>query len=211
MNQVTFEQFGAWVGFLGQASGPAVREIEREELCYIMEHQREELVEELGKVIPQVLIALKSRCVYEVNSDALPFIPQNWSLTGEGTEHRKGGKVKLERRGDDLYANSKKVELFLSDGQEGSKCVKGTALRKELADKQVLNATVLDYLLAHPELIPESWKGKFVFFWGTIYRVSGGGLYVRCLCWDGDRWDWDYYWLEVVFRSDSPSAVSTSQ
>jgi len=39
-----------------------------------------------------------------------------------------------------------------------------------------MNANVLDYLLAHPELIPEDWKNKYVFFWGTIYRYSSGGL-----------------------------------
>jgi hypothetical protein len=86
----------------------------------------------------------------------------------------------------------------------------GNKLRKELASKLVLNANVLDYLLAHTELIPEEWKGKYVFFWGTIYLYSGGRLYVRCLYWRGDRWNWDCFWLGDVFRDYNPAALFAS-
>jgi len=74
----------------------------------------------------------------------------------------------------------------------------------------VYNANLLDYLLAHPELIPDSWKGKAVFFWGKIYRVSSGRLYVRYLFFHGhgERWSWSYHWLDYDFDSDSPAAVA---
>jgi len=53
----------------------------------------------------------------------------------------------------------------------------------------VLNASVLDYLLYNPELIPEERKGKANPFWGTIYyHCSDGRLGVRCLYWDGSKW-----------------------
>lgn len=67
---------------------------------------------------------------------------------------------------------------------------RATSFAKELEDQPVLNANVLDFLREHPELIPDEWKGKFTFFWGTIYRHRDGDLYVRCLYWDGGRWDW---------------------
>jgi hypothetical protein len=73
-----------------------------------------------------------------------------------------------------------------------------------------LSANVLDYLLAHPESIPEDWKGKWVYFWGTIYRNADGSLYVRFLFWHGGRWVWDYSWLAGDFRGSRPAAVSAS-
>ena len=72
-----------------------------------------------------------------------------------------------------------------------------------------MNANILDYLLAHPELIPEEWKGKYIFFWGTIYRLSDGRLCVRYLIWNGSEWDWSYDWLDDDFNSDSPAALAS--
>ena len=71
----------------------------------------------------------------------------------------------------------------------------------------VLNANVLDYLLAHRELIPEEWKGNAIFFWGPIYRLSGGDLCVRCLYWDDDAWHWGYCWLDDGWGGYYPAAV----
>ncbi len=76
--------------------------------------------------------------------------------------------------------------------------------------KKVLNANVLEYLLKNPRAIPEEWKGKYVFFWGTIYRRSDGRLYVRCLVWDGSQWYWSYYWLDIDFNGLNPAAVAAS-
>jgi hypothetical protein len=128
-----------------------------------------------------------------IDCSASPFIPDGWKVE----EHQKGGLLEW---------NPAIVELYLADGQNNN-TIKGHALRKLLAGKLVLNANVLDYLLAHPELIPEEWKGKCIFFWGTIYRDSGGGLCVRCLCWSGDGWDWDYGWLDYGFYGDYPAAL----
>ena len=72
-----------------------------------------------------------------------------------------------------------------------------------------MNANVLDYLLAHPELIPEDWKNKYVFFWGTIYRYSSGGLCVRYLCWNGSKWRWDGNWLAHDFYSAYPAVLAS--
>ena len=38
-------------------------------------------------------------------------------------------------------------------------------------------------------------------------RNSDGNLYVRCLNWNGDRWNWNYNWLDNDFNVDNPAAL----
>jgi hypothetical protein len=130
-----------------------------------------------------------------IDCDSAPFVPNGWSVE----EHKKGGFFKLDLA---------KISLYLSKKQKKGS-IGGHDLRKELSDKPVMNANVLDYLLAHPELIPEEWKGKAVFFWGTIYRHSDGYLYVRYLYWIGSKWYWYFNWLDSVFISDDPAALAS--
>lgn len=61
----------------------------------------------------------------------------------------------------------------------------GLDFAKALKDQPVLNANVLDWLLKHPEAIPEGWRGKVVHFMGSVLKdaedddnVRG---YSRCL------------------------------
>lgn len=132
-----------------------------------------------------------------IDCDANPFIPDGWKVE----EHRYGGPFKWD---------TAQVQLFLAEGQQNGKTMDGNRLRKDLAGKPVLNANVLDYLLANPHLIPEEWKGKTIFFWGTVYRDSDGYLCVRCLRWNGDRWDWDYHWLGYGWLDDNLAALRAS-
>ncbi|MEX0930484.1 MAG: hypothetical protein WDZ79_02270 [Candidatus Paceibacterota bacterium] len=134
-----------------------------------------------------------------IDCDADPFVPGNWTVE----EHQKGGQFKWDK-------NAQKDALYLSKGQTtGSKYIEGNKLRKELADKPVLNANVLDYLLVNPHLIPEEWKGKLVFFWGTVYRNQRGRLCVRYLDWDGDvGWGGRALWLVGEWFGRYPAAVS---
>ena len=134
---------------------------------------------------------------YLINCDADPFVPEGLQVE----EHTKGGQFKW---------NSTEVEPFLSELQRDGKISGGHDLRKELAGKSVLNANVLDYLLVHKHLIPEEWKDKAVFFWGTIYRYSDGNLYVRYLCWSGGRWHWSCRWLGRGWDADYPAALRAS-
>ena len=133
----------------------------------------------------------------------------------EIVENKGAGVVRLERRGDDLYLDGKKIELHLSPKQKKG-TIGGNDLRKYLEGKPVLNAAVLDYLLAHPELIPDSWKKNkegntlYTFFFGTIYRRADGNLYVRCLCWDVGRWVSRYRWLGSGWNVCNPSALLAS-
>jgi len=128
-----------------------------------------------------------------IDCDADPFLPNGWKVE----EHIKGGE---------LTWNPEKITLYLSDKQKNG-MIKCNKLRKELKGKLVLNANVLEYLLKNPHLIPEEWKGKCVFFWGTIYRDSDGNLYVRYLNSYGSSWDWDYDWLDGDWGDGRPAAV----
>lgn len=130
-----------------------------------------------------------------INYDFHPFCPEGWKVE----DHRKGGRLEW---------NMGKISLYLSDLQE--KGVEGNKLRKELESMLVPNANALDYLLAHPEIIPEEWKNKKVYFWGTIYRNPGGYLHVRCLRWNKGQWTWGCSWLCHDFRGDSPAVLFTN-
>ena len=98
------------------------------------------------------------------------------------------------------------LSLHLEPEQEKG-YIKGEVLAERMKERG-LNSNVLQYLYEHQELIPESWKGKWVYFWGTIYRDAGGRLFVRCLRWDGGGWGWRYYWLVNDWYDDGPAAVS---
>ncbi len=90
------------------------------------------------------------------------------------------------------------------------KSIKGEQLQTELANEPVLNANILDYLFAHPTLIPDEWKGEYVFFWGTVYRDLGGRLYVCYLYFRGGLWRSDYRWLDSDWYGGHPAAVRAS-
>lgn len=142
-----------------------------------------------------------------IDCSVAPFCPEKWEVLPpeEQISTRLQGQLKWNRE-------NQKTALYLSEKQTtGEKWIEGNKLRKELAGQVVLPANVLDYQLANPNLIPEEWKGKAVFFWGTIYRDSDGGLYVRCLCWGGSRWNWGYSWLGLSFDSRLPAALPASQ
>jgi hypothetical protein len=155
--------------------------------------------------IRQVLLGHASIQVIEhlIDCDADPFVPDGWKVE----EHQKGGAFKFD---------ASKVQFYLDKGQQNGKYIEGNKLRKALSGKPVLNANVLDYLLKHPELIPDDWKKdengntRYIFFWGTIYRSSDGLLYVRYLCWGGGRWGWDAGWLDCGWGSSNPAAVPAS-
>ncbi len=133
-----------------------------------------------------------------IDCDKDPLIPHD------------GWKVEQHIKGGQFTWNPEKVKLFLSEKQKDGKSIEGNKLRKELESKPVMNANLLDYLLDHPDLIPEEWKGKVVFFWGTIYRNSGGNLRVRYLIFGEGRWGQGLIWLGHGFRGGYPAVVSAS-
>ncbi len=131
-----------------------------------------------------------------IDCDADPFVPDGWMVE----EHYKGGQI-------DFYPA--KMTLHLDDVQKEGGVIVGNDLRKSLQGKQVMSACVLDFLLKNNHLIPDSWKGQHVFFWGTIYR-HGRRLIVRCLCRSDGRWRWRNRWLNRRWDFQSPAAVQAS-
>ena len=142
-----------------------------------------------------------------IDLDADPFVPDGWIVK----EHKRGGLFKW---------NSDQILFYLSDKQKNGRSMNGNRLRKELEDKPVFNANLIDYLLANQHLIPDEWKKdeegrtRFIFAWGTIYRPSRSSLYVRCMYWNGDKWDWECDWLfRWIIRGwgvDRPAALRAS-
>lgn len=110
--------------------------------------------------------------------------------------------------------NPSKLSLHREPEQE-KKYLQGTVLAERLKETG-MTSNVLQYLWEHQDKIPENWKEKtngyitFIFFWGTIYRHSGGNLYVRYLYWIDGRWRSNYCWLDVGWDVRSGAAVSAS-
>lgn len=113
-------------------------------------------------------------------------------------EHKKDGQLRF---------NPSKINLYLSEKQSGDNSINGNKLHKELKNMPVLNANVLDYLLANPKIIPEEWKSKTIFFWGTIYNDYNGDLFVRYLCWCLGKFVGDYRWLGKNWKVSNPAAL----
>ncbi|QQG46157.1 MAG: hypothetical protein HYY55_04355 [Candidatus Niyogibacteria bacterium] len=135
-----------------------------------------------------------------INLDADPFVPDGWRVE----KHQKGGGL--------FKWDPKKVRFYLSKSQLNGKVIKGKELHAELEGKPVLNANVLDYLFAHPYLIPEEWKRdergntRNISFWGTKYSLPGCYV-IRCLYWNGDTWSWGYIWINSIWLDSSPAAL----
>jgi hypothetical protein len=148
---------------------------------------------------------------YVVNTDKLPLPYARWEVK----EHRAIGKLQLELRHGQLFANDSPVIRYLSDRQKKQGMQAGESLRRELADRPTLNATVRDFLIANPELIPEDWKHHETCFWGTIFRslpVEGfSGSAVAYLLWNKEyRW-WNshiyLHYFGVVFGAYDSAAM----
>lgn len=148
----------------------------------------------LGRLLPAVRGTVDIVITtHTIDCDADPFVPDGWKVE----EHQKGGQLQWD---------AEKVSLYLCDEQRGGS-IEGNQLRKKLKGESVLNANVLDYLLANPQLIPDDWKGRYIFFWGTIYRHSLGRPCVRYLHCFGWPWSWNYRWLDREFNDHYPAAL----
>lgn len=108
------------------------------------------------------------------------------------------------------------IELYLEPEQLSSRTIKGTELLQRLRDKQSLNASALDFLLAHSELIPESWKKdengtvRYIHFTDTLYRDSVGGLSIRYLSCNNGLWTWYYSYLTENWDERDSVAIPAS-
>lgn len=150
-----------------------------------------------------------------IDCDAEPILLNSHNSVHE---HRKSGFLKWDK------AKQEKPEaLYRAKGQTRRHSVEYQSLKTELSAMPVLNINVLDYLLSHPELIPESWKEKydgainFICFWGTIVE-NHGYLYVPSLYWDEKKskavstyhWTGTNWWENGAFHDNYPAALFVS-
>ena len=133
-----------------------------------------------------------------------PSMPPAWQQDGRW-------KVEWHRPMGATIWRPQDVGLWRAD-QQKTGTISGRKLRDIIKNKDipVLPDALLDFLLANPVLIPEEWKGLYVFFWGTGYRSPGGGLYVRCLNWNGTAWNWNYNYLDNDWDAYNPALVLAS-
>ncbi len=151
----------------------------------------------------------------EVNYDALPGPPCFKTATVEWRTPGLTGWHQVQRRGEDVFVDGRKVEFHFTEGQKTG-IVVGHELRKQLEGQPVLHPNILDAMFENPHLIPESWKADEqgnsfrIYFWAIGYRNSDDRLYVRYLCWPGGRWRRYLCWLDDDFVAQDPAVVSAS-
>lgn len=122
------------------------------------------------------------RTEHVIDCDIGPvFVPPQGTVV---VEHQRRGKVQWDPA---------QMTPFVFDRTRG-KLDSGAAMHKRLVGRLAPNANILDYLLAHKDLIPEDWKNKIVFFGGTIYRDAERTLFARCLTWH-EQYGWGDTWL----------------
>lgn len=66
-----------------------------------------------------------------------------------------------------------------------------TAILADRMKHDACPAQLLDYLLAHQDIIPVEWQSKTIIFTGTLYHDSTGLECYRTMYYDGSTWDWN--------------------
>lgn len=139
-------------------------------------------------------------------------MPQLWKdANWEVEKHRGLGFVEVRFADGEMYVNDRKVGEYTSERQK----VDGTSspnLRKKLVGKPVLPDAILDLLIREQDnpavkVFLEKYKDRYPLFWGTIYRISGGALYVRYFSRDGERFDSSVRYLDYDLDADYPALV----
>ncbi|MDO8556974.1 MAG: hypothetical protein Q7R98_00735 [Candidatus Jorgensenbacteria bacterium] len=133
---------------------------------------------------------------YIVDCDAPPFVPTGCKVK----KHKKNGLFMLEPA---------KIETQVKLWTPDTVGIDGYKLYKELKNEPVLNVNILDHFLKYKHLIPESWKPKNIFFWGTIYDYQSGHPCVRYLFWNtiSAEWGSTHRCFYVNWDAFSPAAL----
>lgn len=90
-------------------------------------------------------------------------------LGEEGTQHLTMGHVVLEKRGNQLFVDDRKVVRFPLTSPEGPWNIRGHEIRKVMVFRPTLNTCFADTLLENPEFIPDEWNDGRTYFGATIY------------------------------------------
>ncbi|MFA5185040.1 MAG: hypothetical protein WC551_00980 [Patescibacteria group bacterium] len=140
-----------------------------------------------------------------IDCDATPFVPEGWSIR---PEDQIPGAVDGQLVYDPL-----KISLYIDKAQKCVKRIPAYNLVDKLVGKPLLKANVLDYLLACTSLVPGAWMvddygiGRWIVFWGTVYRDPGGYRCVRMLWRSDGRWGWGCIALGYRLSDLCPAAI----
>jgi hypothetical protein len=119
-------------------------------------------------------------------------------------------RARITRKRDGiLYIAKRPVLLACSQAQPDRGFVEGTRLRDELSRDGAVNINLLNFLVAHPRLIPASWAEYEVFAWGTIKRSPRGFVVVPYLRKIGGRWHVRERWIGDMWSFLSRAAMLT--
>jgi hypothetical protein len=167
-----------------------------------LKNDKEELKESLRKreeLIKKELNALECCGQYYVDCDANPLDIKGFTVVS----HKQTGLWKFNP-----YPNFYLSEKQKDKNNETHGTIKGCDLYQELVNQNIANANILDFLLAHPQLISETWLLPLPF-WGTVYRDNKTGqCFVRCLIHylDGEYGD-TMHWLGAYLNANEPAIL----
>jgi hypothetical protein len=150
------------------------------------------------------------RSSHVIDLDANPYIPIPDLPDSFPSKHPcRCISVHQHRQIGRLAWDPEKIWLYRSPKQTDSNPLYGHHLwDRDLVYRHVLNANMLDYLLAHQELIPEEWKECEVFFWGTIYKNEcSDPKLVRCLHFSDGTWQPKIELLASFWNNRMPAAI----
>ena len=99
-----------------------------------------------------------------------------------------------------------KIRLYFPE-LVAHKKIPGGTFRINLEGLPILGSDALEHLLENPQLITNGWKGKWVSFWGDVYRDEDGILCVRTLRWNGATWTHDVFMLSGQWSASHPAAL----
>ncbi|MEI7620601.1 MAG: hypothetical protein WCJ57_03465 [Candidatus Falkowbacteria bacterium] len=128
-----------------------------------------------------------------VDLSAKPFCPEQFLVE----KHVGWGFWEFNHKLNLYYLKKRRKEV-----------VRISSLCEEFLDSQLLNANVLDYLLANQKDIPEKLKGQRIYFLGTIYAHSPKTLCVRYLFWNDSEWSWGVNCIDNFFSDKDSIALS---
>lgn len=150
----------------------------------------------------------------EVNLDAPVELPYaNFKVA----RARGTGWVSVQKLGDALFVNGRRVILHIEEMQKTGGRVRGQVLFDALEDKDVLHPNILDALEENTSLVPNSWnhddQGRILYIYFlavAFYGRTKKNLCVRCLYRRGDGYSSFYNWLDESFGDRFLAAVLES-
>lgn len=132
--------------------------------------------------------------------DPAKFIGKGWAIEEE--DERSLALTHVDIASVVLEVSVKCGESYVTGEENLKRLKKANCIR--------LDAAVFRAFWKNKHLIPESWKGKCIFFDGTVLGDPSGDRCALCLGWCRGGWDWDYSWLGSGRYVSGPSAVLAS-